>query len=189
MANVPRFDWSQFQLGIYIRATPDDLFDRWATSEGLTRWFLRAADFAPSEGPPPSKTGPKVVIPPFDDLDPRAAGERCQAKDRYRWEWYYNGGIAGEGWISDVRPPTKLVFTFGDRMEVEVRLRKQRGLCEVNLRQFNIPITPLGRSSMHLGCRVAWAFFLANLKSVVEGGLDLRETEGARTRQLHLVNI
>lgn len=189
MSKAPQFDWSQFQLGIFIRATPDDIYDFWTTSAGLTRWFLRAAEFAPSDGPPPARSRKAKSLPAFDELDLRPAAERCEPSDRYRWEWHYNGGVVGEGWILDMRPPTRLVFTFGDRMEVELRMRKQGDLCEINLRQYNIPDTPVGRTSMHIGCRVAWAFFLSNLKSVAEGGLDLRELELARTRQLHLVNI
>ena len=189
MTKATRFDWSQFQLGIFIHATPDDVFDAWTTGEGLTKWFLRSAEFAVSEGAPVGKGRGRKPLPAFDDLAVRPANDRCEPHDRYRWEWHYNGGVVGEGWILDLRPPTRMVFTFGERMEVELRMRKQGDLCEVNLRQYNIPVTAAGRSSMHLGCRVAWAFFLSNLKSVAEGGLDLRELEVARTRHLHLVNI
>jgi hypothetical protein len=95
----------------------------------------------------------------------------------------------GEEWVREARPPTRLVFGFGDKMEVEVALRKQGSICDVSLRQYNIPNTPRGRCDLHMGCRVAWAFFLTNLKSIAEGGLDLRETDRAKVRQLHLVNI
>ncbi len=188
MSKAARFDWSQFRLGIYVQDNPDDLYDMWATSRGLTRWFLRSAAFALSDGLPSSR---RLIAqaPPFESLPQRPDEERCSASDRYRWEWYYNGGVIGESWILDSRPPTKLTFGFGDAMEVELLLRKQGKLCEIALRQYHIPDTPAGRHNLHLGSRVAWAFFLANLKSVAEGGLDLRETDRPRTRQLHLVNI
>lgn len=188
MAKAPPFDWTSFHLGIFVLAKPDDVFDLWATSRGLTQWFLRTAVFAPSAG---RHDGPveAAQLPLFETLVPRPEDERCRAKDRYRWEWHYGGGITGEEWILDSRPPTRLTFGFGERMEVEVRLRKQGKSCEVGVRQYNIPDTTVGRRSLHLGCRVAWAFFLTNLKSVAEGGLDLRETDRTRTSQLDLVNM
>lgn len=189
MAPETPFDWTQFRLGIYVSAKPEDLYDYWATAAGLTRWFLRSAAFAPSDGPPPLKTRRDLVFPPFDTLANRPDSQRCEVNDRYRWEWYYNGGIVGEQWVLSTRPPTKLTFGFGDRMEVEVVLRKQGRMCEVGLRQYRIPTSPLAKQSLHLGCRVGWTFFLTNLKSVAEGGLDLRETSRSRTMQLHLVNI
>lgn len=183
------FDWAEFQMGIYINAKPDDLYNFWTTSAGLTRWFLQSAAFAPTQGPPPEKTRKKIVLPPFDDLMPRPDDQRCEINDRYRWEWYYNGGIVGEQWILAMRPPTKLRFGFGRQMEVEVLLRKQGRACEVGLRQFNIPTNAMAKQNLHMGCRTAWTFFLTNLKSVAEGGADLRETVRARTMQLHLANI
>ncbi|MEW5702288.1 MAG: SRPBCC domain-containing protein [Candidatus Zixiibacteriota bacterium] len=184
----PAFDWTQFRLGIYVRARPEDVYTIWTTSQGLCRWFLRSAAFAASSGRPSSRRE-AAKVPPFETLAARPDAEMCQTGDRYRWEWFYNDGVAGEDWVLDVRPPTKLSFGFGAGMLVEVLLRKQGVWCEVNLRQYDIPNTPRAHRDMHMGCRAGWVFFLTNLKSVVEGGHDLRETERAKTRQLHLVNI
>lgn len=189
MSDRPTFDWSQFTLGIYINAQPDEIFDLWTTSQGLTKWFLREADFALDETPAPVKSRKLKPLKNFDDLSGRDVDEHCRAGDRYRWEWYYDGGIRGEGRIIALRPPSKLTFTFGDKMEVEVTIRKRGVTCEVSLRQHGIPATARAKTDVHMGCRIAWAFFLTNLKSVAEGGLDLRETDRARSRQLHLVNI
>lgn len=187
MAKAPQHDWTQFELGIYVNGRPDDLYGLWSTGDGLVKWFLKNAEFAPSEGRPP--VSKKSKPSPFPVEHARAENEQCRAKDRYLWEWYYDGGITGEGWIVEMRPPTRLRFTFGGEMEVDVSIRKQGAWCEVQLRQFGIPDTPRGRWDLHMGCRVAWTFFLSNLKCVAEGGRDLREMERARTRQLHLVNI
>lgn len=182
-----KFDWSQFRLGIYVRSRPEEIFALWTTSEGLCRWFLRTAIYAVADQP--VKSRPKVELPLFDSLTHRGDDESCRVYDRYFWEWYYDGGLAGEGRILEMRPPTRLIFTFGDKVEVAVQLRKQGELTEIDLRQYNIPLTAHGRREVHMGCRVAWAFFLTNLKSVAEGGLDLRETEHTKVRRLHLVNI
>ena len=190
MADDKAFDWTQFHLGVYIRTRPEDVFRHWTTAHGLCRWFLRSAAFAPLVHPAePAGKRAKTPLPAFDTLVPRADDESCQAGDRYRWEWYYNDGATGEDSIIDVRPPTKLVFGFGDKMTVEVTIRKQGTWSEVNLRQYDIPRTPAARWQIHMGCRTAWVFFLTNLKSVMEKGPDLREVERVRTKQMHLVNI
>jgi len=189
MTTRTAFDWSQFTLGIFINAQPDAIFALWSTSEGLTKWFLRECEFASDADPNPDKSRKRLPHKTFDDLTPRPADAQCRAGDRYRWEWYYDGGICGEQCITACRPPSKLSFGFGDRMTVEVTIRKRGPVCEVSLRQHGIPTSARGKTDLHLGCRVAWAFFLTNLKSVAEGGLDLRETDRARSRQLHLVNI
>lgn len=190
MSQRTAFDWSQFHLGIFVQGVqPNDLYALWATSEGLIRWFVREADFAPSDTGPPQNARERRKIVPFDDLTPRGPHELCQTNDRYRWDWYYDGGIRGEHWILDARAPSKLVFGFGEGMEVDVTIRKQAAGCEVSLRQYHIPTTLQARHHLHLGCRVAWAFFLTNLKSLAEGGLDLRETDLSRSRRLHFVNI
>lgn len=187
MKENEKHDWTQFELGIYIKARPDALFQLLSTGEGLAKWFLRNAEFVPSDGPPAK--GDKAKLPRIALDQARGENEACRLNDRYLWEWYYDGGTSDEGWILEVRPPTRLRFTFGSGMEIDVSVRKQGAWCVVELRQFNIPDTPKGRWEMHMGCRVAWAFFLTNLKSVAERGPDLRETERSRTKLLQLVNI
>ncbi len=187
MTDKEKHDWSQFELGIYIKARPDDLFNLLSTGEGLAKWFLRNADFVPADGPPAKNK--KAKLPPLTLDQARGESEQCCANDRYLWEWYYDGGTSDEGWILEARPPTRLRFTFGSEMEVEISVRKQGAWCVVELRQFNIPDTPKGRWEMHMGCRAAWTFFLTNVKSVAEGGPDLREIERSRTKLLHMVNI
>ncbi|MHC4505510.1 MAG: hypothetical protein ACYTFI_19570 [Planctomycetota bacterium] len=48
---------------------------------------------------------------------------------------------------------------------------------ELRLIQTGIPNTPEGRVFGHLNCRSCWIFFLTNLKSVLDGGRDLRDPD------------
>ena len=41
-------------------------------------------------------------------------------------------------------------------------------------KQYNIPTDETGKTDYHIGCREGWVFYLANLKSIQEGGIDLR---------------
>jgi hypothetical protein len=52
--------------------------------------------------------------------------------------------------------------------------KKKEGENIVELLQENIPTDEQGMHSWHLGCKTGSTFYLANLKSVLEGGIDLR---------------
>jgi len=43
--------------------------------------------------------------------------------------------------------------------------------------QENIPTDEKAKVSWHLGCATGWTFYLTNLKSILEGGLDLRNKD------------
>jgi hypothetical protein len=40
-----------------------------------------------------------------------------------------------------------------------------------------------------MGCRTGWTFFLTNLKSILEKGPDLRESDPRRIKETFLVNM
>jgi len=44
----------------------------------------------------------------------------------------------------------------------------------VSLTQKNIPTDDQNKINTRLGCDSGWSFYLVNLKSIYEGGLDLR---------------
>ncbi|RZK15239.1 MAG: SRPBCC domain-containing protein, partial [Pedobacter sp.] len=45
------------------------------------------------------------------------------------------------------------------------------------LTQKNIPTDENSKRNIRLGCHNGWSFYLINLKSVFEGGLDLRNKD------------
>jgi hypothetical protein len=47
----------------------------------------------------------------------------------------------------------------------------------VELTQKDIPTDDASKQNIRLGCHTGWSFFLVNLKSVYEGGLDLRNKD------------
>jgi hypothetical protein len=44
----------------------------------------------------------------------------------------------------------------------------------VELTQENIPIENDPAKNLFVHCQTGWTFYMANLKSVIEGGIDLR---------------
>ena len=47
----------------------------------------------------------------------------------------------------------------------------------VELTQVEIPLDKESKRNIRLGCAFGWTFYLLNLKSVIEGGLDLRNKD------------
>jgi hypothetical protein len=59
-------------------------------------------------------------------------------------------------------------------MKVRIQIKTEEDTSIVELLQYDIPVDEKGKVNFHLGCAEGWVFYLANLKSVLEGGIDLR---------------
>ena len=55
----------------------------------------------------------------------------------------------------------------------------------VELTQFNIELDDRSKSIFHVGCMQGWTFYLANLKSIMEGGIDLRNKNEKLKRMMN----
>ena len=53
-------------------------------------------------------------------------------------------------------------------------IKKEENETIVELIQDNIPTDEQGMHYWHLGCKTGWTFYLANMKSLYEGGIGLR---------------
>lgn len=150
-------DWSRFLLRINITAEPQKIYDAWTTQAGLESWFLRQAEF----------TKPGGVL--------RARNESNQAGDAYEWRWHgYPDDVVERREILKANGQDLLSFMFSGNCVVTVRVMEEAGetLCE--LVQENIQPDEQSRINYYYGCSLGWTFYLANLKSILEGGLDLR---------------
>jgi uncharacterized protein YndB with AHSA1/START domain len=148
-------DWSSFTKRITVDATMRAIYNAWSTKGEIERWFLSRAEFAaPGESP-------------------RAKDERFQSGDTYRWEWHgYANGSPESGEVLEANGHDFLSFTFADECVVEVRILTEDGQKVVQLTQANI--APDENLHIYIGCGEGWTFYLANLKSILEGGIDLR---------------
>ena len=150
-----QYDWSTFDLVFYYRQPIDIVFQAWATSAGLETFFIETAVYRGALG------------------DPRPPDEAATAGDRYEWQWRHDASLDGR--VTGVEAGRAIAFTFGD-MQVAITLSEIDQRTELHLRQTNIPDTDRGRVLGHLNCRSCWIFFLTNLRSVLEAGLDLRDS-------------
>ncbi len=154
MAN---FDWSRFVVRITVNASPKDLYKSWATKKGMEQWFLRLSEYKKPDG------------------SLRGANENVEKGDSYRWFWHgWSDDMVETGSILECNGKDQIKFKFGDAGDCIVNIKNEQGENIVELIQEKIPTDEVGMKNYHLGCKTGWTFYLANLKSILEGGIDLR---------------
>jgi uncharacterized protein YndB with AHSA1/START domain len=142
-----------------------------ATASGQEKWFPNRCHFL-------TKAGKK-----------RLKRELARKGDKvYMW-MVYGGGVDGTERILDARKDRMLKLSFGAAGRLEFTLKKSGKGTLLELVQDEIPTTPKARVEFHMGCRTGWTFFLTNLKSVLEKGPDLRESDPRRVKNTMLVNM
>ena len=156
------YDWSKFTLKTDIRTSPIAAYNAWVTQANLESWFLRKAVFTTPDG--------KI----------RAENTQVAAGDTYLWRWYgYDDRTQERGKILDLNGKDMIKFTFAGECEVIVTCKSLDGRTIIELIQEKIPTDEESKVRLHLGCNIGWTFYLSNLKSIMEGGLDLRNRNGS----------
>lgn len=154
------FNWKIFTTRIQVNVPVEKLYWCWATREGIEFWFLRMGEFKKPNG------------------ELRAGNEMVQTGDTYRWRWHgWSDEVTEEGKILDCNGKDFFKFTFGNAGNCAVTIKQEEGQTIVELVQDEIPDDEQGKHYWHLGCKTGWTFYLANLKSLLEGGIDLRNRD------------
>ncbi len=155
---MENFDWTSFTLRIAIKASKEDLYQAWATKDGIEQWFLSEADYL--------------------DTTPQKLTHQQLATigNTYAWRWFlYEETETGQ--ITAANGQDTFAFTFAGDCVVTIQLTEEHGYTIVTLTQNNIPTDDNSKRNIRLGCHNGWSFYLVNLKSVYEGGLDLRNKD------------
>ena len=151
------FNWSRFTVRITVQASQKDLYKAWATKKGMEQWFLRLSEYKKPDG------------------SLRAANEYVEMGDTYRWLWHgWPDDMVETGSILDCNGKDYIKFKFGNAGDCIINIKTEEGENMVELIQENIPADEKGMQYYHLGCKTGWTFYFANLKSLMEGGIDLR---------------
>jgi uncharacterized protein YndB with AHSA1/START domain len=160
-----KYDWSKFCRRINVKASMQDLYNAWAVPSAIETWFLRSAAYTKKDGSPADKN----------------AG--VEARDEYKWMWHgYSDEIFELGTVLEANGTNRFKFVFGKAGTVTVNIHEEAEAMIVELWQEQIPEDDKGRAQFHVGCSEGWTFYLANLKSIMEGGLDLRNKNEKITR-------
>jgi uncharacterized protein YndB with AHSA1/START domain len=161
----PSASWNEFSIRIPVKAPLAQLYDAWVTQEGIERWFLRSAIYKTSQG------------------SLRGVSEPVQQGDHYRWLWHgYPDDILESNDILEANGKDRFQFEFTGKCIVTVQLQRVKDYTMVNLKQEKIPDDKNPATNLFVGCQLGWTFYLANLKSILEGGIDLRNRDTEFTK-------
>ena len=152
---MKNFNWESFTQRIAVKSSISELYDAWTVSGKIEKWFLSEATFYDANG--------QALAP---DQPVGQGGS-------YKWQWFLFDDIE-KGRITEANGTDFLQFTFAGECIVDIHLAQVDDAVMVELTQKNIPTDDKSKQGIRLGCASGWAFFLLNLKSVYEGGLDLR---------------
>ena len=150
-------DWSKFILRIPVRADKQTIYNAWSTPAGLESWFLRKAAFTNSN---------EKALQNNDSIN---------RGDKYHWLWHgWADDTFEKGTVLESNGRDFFKFSFGKAGNVAIAVKEEEGENIVELVQDEIPTDEKSIDYYHLGCMKGWLFYLVNLKSILEGGLDLR---------------
>ncbi|HYJ38832.1 MAG TPA: SRPBCC domain-containing protein [Chitinophagaceae bacterium] len=156
---------TKFIKRISINATPQEVFQAWCTQEGLETWFLRSSEFIKPDG------------------STRQRNEPFQKDDVYHWLWHgYGDDVYERREIVDTNGNDSLSFKFTGDCLVTVNIKTERGETICELIQDRIPSSADLSDHLYVLCGEGWTFYLTNLKSILEGGIDLRNKNMELTR-------
>lgn len=158
-------NWSEIKLRVNTTAPIEKVYPALSTSGGLESWFLRKAEF----------TG---------GGNSRQAGEKIQKGDEYAFHWYgYPDSKGHTGKWLGADGKSVVSFTFSQDLPVSISLYRECDETIIELTETFDPTDEGVARNHYLGNMKGWIFYLVNLKSVLEGGLDLRN------RKVELQNV
>ncbi|MBN9385352.1 MAG: SRPBCC domain-containing protein [Chitinophagaceae bacterium] len=150
--------WNEFKLRISINTPVEKVYKAWATPAGLESWFLRKA----------------LILAPGDTGDGRAGGDPIKKGDAYEWWWHGHYDLSHKGAILDANGKDQFRFSFSLDCPVTISLYRECDETIVELRESDMPADEEKVVKHYLSDLQGWVFYLTNLKSVLEGGIDLR---------------
>ena len=154
---MKEINWNHFTKRITVDAPVEAIYEAWSTQEGLESWFLRKAQF--------TRRRQEVI----------GRNTPVSEGDTYEWTWFgYPDTTAEQHMIlaADGKDFLQFRFSGGSIVSVNIKIEDEETICE--LVQDNSWAEETKRPFLYIECGNGWTFYLANLKSILEGGIDLR---------------
>lgn len=161
-------NWSAFTKRIPVKSTVEKIYRAWGTQEGLEKWFLRSAVFITTEKKQRERTS------------------FIQKGDTFTWHWHgYSDSVFEKREVISANGKDQIQLTFSGGCLVTVTALPVGDITICELKQENIPSDDNPNTNLYVGCGEGWTFYLANLKSYLEGGLDLRNKDVTITKVIN----
>jgi uncharacterized protein YndB with AHSA1/START domain len=154
---MENFNWAEFTKRIAIKSDMQTLYDAWTKTAELEKWFLAKAIF---------KSDIEKVISPNNN---------APVNSFYEWNWFAQN-YHEEGKLTQANGKDFLEFTFANSL-VSVQIVQKSDHVFVELKQYDIPTDEESKKNIRIGCSEGWSHYLLNLKSIYEGGIDLRNKD------------
>lgn len=151
-------DLTSFTLKIAVKADQQTIYNAWTQCCEIEKWFLQTCIFKDANG------------------NSLSAAENLHAGCNYDWTWFLYDETE-HGSIKEANGKDHFQFTFAGDCLVDIRLQQIGAYTQVALTQSNIPTDEASLFNIRIGCNQGWTFYLANLKSFYENGIDLRNKE------------
>ena len=151
------FNMERFHHSIYLNKSADEVYKMAATASGLSKWFMGNVEYR----------SPEDILRNENDI--------IQQGDSYSWHWLAKN-LSLEGKVLKVQQDNLAAFTFGSLFIVTIMVKEDKGRTLFTLTHQYVNGAAKNDFAF-INCCVCWAFFITNLKSVLEHGIDLRETE------------
>ncbi len=156
---MENFDWTCFTKRYVIKSSVKKLYDAWTIPSKIEGWFLSKTTYYKASGEVADRNSNVVE------------------GDQYEWNWFFYDGTE-RGRILKANGKDHLQFNFANNCLVDVQIKDiGEGKVIIELTQSGIPTDDQSKEQIRLGCEGGWAFYLVNLKSIAEGGLDLRNKD------------
>jgi uncharacterized protein YndB with AHSA1/START domain len=164
MGQLSQADFSQFKLRVNIKTSIENAYRAWATPSGFDSWFVGKMVFTDEKG----------VARSGDSL--------AQAKDEYTcFLNSHSDTVVVKGKVLKANGKNLFSFTFSKGCPVTISIYTEHNETIVELIESNLPTDEETIKKHYVGDSKGWIFYLTNLKSVLEGGLDLRNKNEAIT--------
>jgi uncharacterized protein YndB with AHSA1/START domain len=158
--------WSNFKLRVNVKVSLEKAYQAWTTPAALESWFLRKAIFHDTLGKPLEKNDP------------------VRPGDSYAWYWHgYPDSVVEKGKVIKANGKNLMSFTFSMGCPVTISIYEESDETIVELVESDLPTDTETMLKHYVGDSRGWIFYLTNLKSFLEGGIDLRN------RKLELTNV
>jgi uncharacterized protein YndB with AHSA1/START domain len=150
--------FSEFKLRVNVDTPLENAYHAWATAAGLESWFCRQAVFTDENG---------VV---------RQSDATMRENDTYIMTAHgYPDTMQMKGKVLQTNGKDQLTFTFSGGCPVSISIFTEQDETLVELFESKLPAGDEASVRRYfVADSKGWIIYLTNLKSVLEGGLDLR---------------